>query len=384
MIRARSGQQMLWSFAGTTGAMTVLTEKHLESLGRDLAGLKPAGMRRSRKKASRPDRESGCVRLYLYGDGTASETYHGDKARLRFDRMKDSGGFDWQREKYDPNYRVDRRGWFGALSEEGDWVMVDEQTGQEAGISAEPGKNNESIQLIYTLDGPLLIDTALLLGKEEEAYYYTLEGELYGAVKNDPASSWKNVETALAGRNPVGVVLPEGTGKDIQKIYREKLGNNISFYEQGTPAVQALLAEDEKQRRRAAQASGTFAACSRLKKRGFGEEEIQEILSSEAEEIQVSLNPFLKEDQDASGVPVSPETAAWLDQKQKEKSPEELIPAIPYVTALLPLLKDTPGENTALLDEAWNRSAGSPGELSGLKNDGICYPGRALWRPPAV
>ncbi len=363
MLLNRSSQQMLWSFAGTTGAMTVLTEKHLESLGRNLEDLKPAGMRRNRIKKNSAA-ETGSSRIYLYGDGSVSETYNKEKARLRFDRTSDKGGFDWNREKYDPNYRVEKQGWFGALNKEGDWVMVDETSGRQGGITAEPEGQTREIRMVSTLDGPVIFDTALLLVQEEEEYYYTLEGELYGAVKNDPDAAWKRVEAELKGTSPVGVVLPQGTPDEVKKVYREKLGKGVKILEEGSTETRDLVQADRSEREEAAAASLTLGAFARLKESGLTNKQAGEILSAGEEVIELPLNPFIKEDRDAIASDLTPEAEAWLDRKGEEVSGEELGHVMPFISAVLPLLQDTTLDDTAVLDEAWNSGLGKTGKQS--------------------
>ena len=223
MIRSHGGQQMLWSFAGTTGAMTVITEKHLESLGRDLDSLKPTGMKR--KDRSGGDFPSkGTVPLYLYGDGSASSVYQKEKAKLRFDRCRDRSGFDWNQKKYDPNYTVEKRDWFGALNRDGEWVALSSGGDGHTESAEDETALKREIELVPTLNGPLIFDAALILcGPEEEEYYYSLEGELYGAVKTDRQATVDRLKESLAGQSPVGIVLPSGTDEETRKAYETLL-----------------------------------------------------------------------------------------------------------------------------------------------------------------
>ncbi|MDC7220339.1 MAG: hypothetical protein PQJ59_10380 [Spirochaetales bacterium] len=395
MTRSHAGQQMLWSFAGTTGSFTVLTEKQLESFGRDLDSLKPAALRRQdAQKKTKPT--PGTVPLYLYGDGSSSQTYQKSKAKLSFDRCRDKSGFNWNQREYDPNYSVEKQGWFGGLNQEEVWEAV--ETASAPGDPSIPGQSapKREIELINTLDGALIFDTALLLcGPEEEEYYYNLDGELYGAVKTDRAATVARLKESLKGEAPVGIVLPGGVDEATRKTYDDLLvelgGRKEDATAKGakrreerekgerdiTPRVfleteegwQTLLAEDRVQRDELEQATLTLGAATRLRQSGVEEEAIEEFLSEDIASIEVPLNPFVEADraillaESLSSVEkekqetIKTSVDSWFDEKAREIGAEEMVHVLPSLLAALPVLVvalENGVGSEAVLDEAFN------------------------------
>ncbi len=339
MTMHHSGQQVLWTFAGTTGSMSVLTEKHLESMGRSLDDLKPAALVRSEKRKRSPQTGKNTTRLYLYGDGTASSEYSKEKAKVRFDRMQDSSGFNWNLNSYDPNYQVQKEGWTGAFDKEGDWVRLEtESHGEEEGITTTPLTQKKEITLIHTLDGPLVYDAALLLASEEEEYYYSMDGELYGGVKNDPGETLKKLQTELKGTEPRALVLPEATPEETKQLYREKLGRDVMIYTEGSPEVKKIIEEDSGTRTELAAVSMSLAAVTRLQRRGLSRKAAVQALSRPGETVEVPLNPFNPEDRRELATDLSPKATSWLDTKAETLTEDELTTAIPYIAGALPLL----------------------------------------------
>ena len=339
MTMHHSGQQVLWTFAGTTGSMSVLTEKHLESMGRSLDDLKPAALVRSEKRKRSPQTGKNTTRLYLYGDGTASSEYSKEKAKVRFDRMRDSSGFNWNLNAYDPNYQVRKEGWTGAFDKEGDWVRLEtESYAEDEAITTTPLTQKKEITLIHTLDGPLIYDAALLLASEEEEYYYSMEGELYGGVKNDPEETLKKLQAELKGTVPRALVLPEATPEETKQLYREKLGHNVMIYAEGSPEVQKIIEEDSVTRTELAAVSMSLAAVTRLQRRGLSRKAAVKALSRTGETVEVPLNPFNTEDRKELAPDISNEAATWLDTKSETLSEDELTTTIPYIAGALPLL----------------------------------------------
>ena len=339
MTMHHSGQQVLWTFAGTTGSMSVLTEKHLESMGRSLDDLKPAALVRSEKRKKTPQTGKNTTRLYLYGDGTASSEYSKKKAKVRFDRMQDSSGFNWNLNAYDPNYQVRKQGWTGAFDKEGEWVRLEtEAHGEDEGISVTPASRKKEITLIHTLDGPLVYDAALLLASEEEEYYYSMDGELYGGVKNDPEETLKKLQAELKGSEPRALVLPEATPEETKQLYREKLGPDVMIYAEGSPEVDKIIEEDSSTRTELAAVSMSLAAVTRLQRRGLSRKAAVKALAGAGETVEVPLNPFNQEDRKELASDLSPKAAAWLDTKAEQLTEDELTQAIPYIAGALPLL----------------------------------------------
>ncbi len=339
MILHHSGQQVLWTFAGTTGSMSVLTEKHLESMGRSLDDLKPAALVRSEKRKKTPQTGKNTTRLYLYGDGTASSEYSKEKAKVRFDRMRDSSGFNWNLSSYDPNYQVRKEGWTGAFDKEGDWVRLEtESYAEDEAITTTPLTQKKEITLIHTLDGPLVYDAALLLASEEEEYYYSMDGELYGGVKNDPGETLKKLQAELKGSVPRALVLPEATPEETKQLYREKLGRDVMIYAEGSPVVDKIIEEDSSTRTELAAVSMSLAAVTRLQRRGLSRKAAVKALSRTGETVEVPLNPFNPEDRRELAPDISKEASTWLDTKAETLSEDELTTAIPYIAGALPLL----------------------------------------------
>ena len=361
MTMHHSGQQVLWTFAGTTGSMSVLTEKHLESMGRSLDDLKPAALVRSEKRKRSPQTGNNTTRLYLYGDGTASSEYSKEKAKVRFDRMRDSSGFNWNLNAYDPNYQVRKEGWTGAFDKEGEWVRLEtEAHGEDEGISVTSASRKKEITLIHTLDGPLVYDAALLLASEEEEYYYSMDGELYGGVKNDPEETLKKLQAELKGSEPRALVLPEATPEETKQLYREKLGPDVMIYAEGSPEVDKIIEEDSSTRTELAAVSMSLAAVTRLQRRGLSRKAAVKALTTTGETVEVPLNPFNQEDRKELASDLSPKAAAWLDTKAEKLSEDELTTAIPYIAGALPLLAAaalTSGlEEDEVLEEAFTAS----------------------------
>lgn len=121
------------------------------------------------------------------------------KLNRNFNRLRDDSGFDWSR-GYDPNYNVEKKGWFSDYDENGVWTRF--LTSEEK-VAAEKltASKVQSIRLIKTEHGFMLYDPGMILLNPILLWYLTQGDEVYGAEESDTIKLVEAIKTQLATNN---------------------------------------------------------------------------------------------------------------------------------------------------------------------------------------
>ena len=214
ILKAHGYQKILWEYMGTTGLMTEISKSAMESDGYKYENFIPASLR--------------------------EVEFNKKKLRLsrNFNRLNDDSGFDWNK-GYDPNYSIEKKGWFSDYDENGVWTRF--STSMENKFS-ESNINQEKkfiIKLIKTNRGCMLYDPDMILLNPILLWYFTQDNEIYGAEESDTS---KMVEEIRVQMTELGV-------KQITEIAWKKSDSNISekkenIFEQYKSILAGLI--DEK------------------------------------------------------------------------------------------------------------------------------------------
>lgn len=241
IIKAHMYQKHLWEFMGTTGCMTIISQSAMKEDGFVYEQYLPLSYSKNRKEKSPIENilkeNPGTVPVYIYPDGSVSNEYHRDKAKIRFDILKDKSGFDWSRKGWDPNYEVEKTDWHGEYDENNSWVMVKEKNESEKQTSL-PGAKLERIPVIEIIkdeNETILYDPGYSLISVFEKIYLLADGEIYGAEQTDIDETIKIIKTAMEeiGAKKIDIIagrkeIIRGTGKKSRKENRD--GKTIGLY----------------------------------------------------------------------------------------------------------------------------------------------------------
>ncbi|MDY4707152.1 MAG: hypothetical protein SO390_02140, partial [Candidatus Treponema excrementipullorum] len=183
--------------------MTIISQSAMKEDGFVYEQYLPLSYSKNRKEKSPIENilkeNPGTVPVYIYPDGSVSNEYHRDKAKIRFDILKDKSGFDWSRKGWDPNYEVEKTDWHGEYDENNSWVMVKEKNESEKQISL-PGAKLERIPVIEIIkdeNETILYDPGYSLISVFEKIYLLADGEIYGAEQTDIDETIKIIKTAM-------------------------------------------------------------------------------------------------------------------------------------------------------------------------------------------
>ncbi|MDR1179901.1 MAG: hypothetical protein LBK44_05290, partial [Spirochaetales bacterium] len=198
IIKAHCYQKVLWTYMGTTGSLSPVTETQMRREGRHLESLFPLSCaprgksRRGRKAAD------NTVEMYLYADGKAGSGYIPEKAFHRFDVLEDTSGVNWSK-GYDPAGTIARGGWHGAFDDGGVWVRVDETSAGTMREGKAPGEGREAGTLLVIRDGEhaILYDPENILVSPAALFYFTGAGEPYGRLDADLEKTAEEIRVAM-------------------------------------------------------------------------------------------------------------------------------------------------------------------------------------------
>ena len=201
IIKAHLYQKHLWEFMGTTGCMTVISQAGMKKDGFVYEHYLPIACRAHHTEHSplAPilQENPGALPIYLYPDGSISSEYNRDKAKIRFDVLQDTSGFDWRRTGWDPNYEVEKTDWHGAYDEQGNWVMVKAHPEAQPRFSGARIQAAPVLEIIKDGDSGILYDPGFsLLGTFERVYILT-NGEVYGGEEIDTGETVRLIQTAM-------------------------------------------------------------------------------------------------------------------------------------------------------------------------------------------
>lgn len=257
IIKAHLYQKHLWEFMGTTGNMTIISKLGMKKDGLLYENYLPLEYKK-KCKAKSPIwnilRENpNAVPIYVYPDGSISGEYDPSKSKIRFDTLKDKSGFDWSRKGWDPNYEVEKVGWYGDYDENDYWVMVRESE-EPKEQERLPGAKIQSVpilEIIQDRDVTILYDPGYSLLSVFEKIYLLVDGEIYGAEVADIEETVRLIDIAMTemGVKKIDVIAgdkksgpkeeyiiegnAEYTANETQnekriELYRKLLGERIS------------------------------------------------------------------------------------------------------------------------------------------------------------
>lgn len=172
VLKAHGYQKVLWEYMGTTGLMTEISKSAMALDGYKFENYLPAKLKEKE---------------------TIKEK---NKLNRNFNRLGDDSGFDWSR-GYDPNYSVEKKGWFSDYDENGIWtrfVSSEEKTEAEKLTASKV----QSIRLIKTEHGFMLYDPGMILLNPILLWYLTQSDEVYGGEESDTIRLVEAIKTQLA------------------------------------------------------------------------------------------------------------------------------------------------------------------------------------------
>ncbi|WP_020614496.1 hypothetical protein [Sediminispirochaeta bajacaliforniensis] len=293
-------EQTQWMYYPTTSRMTVVTEKNMEELGQDFSDLLPAEVRRERGGSKDLHREGNVVKSYLYADGSVSSRWDEEKGALRFDRIGYESGFDYQG-SYDPNYRVERRGWSAGFNGDGVWERYGEEE-NPAIAGSEEGPVEERIRLVMLEDDEAyLFDEEGLLSEEHVKRYYDVRGDLYGATEIDAKGTAEAVRAELERRGVrhlAGVVTREGKKKSLgtyQKLLPDYIDKGTGVYTPASKEVKEKIKKQEKLRAEAGASEVLAASAVAAYRRSLSGRGYRELVRGEKDEVREPLSLFAGE-----------------------------------------------------------------------------------------
>ena len=232
IIKAHMYQKHLWEFMGTTGCMTIISQSAMKEDGFVYEQYLPLSYSKNRKEKSPIENilkeNPGTVPVYIYPDGSVSNEYHRDKAKIRFDILKDKSGFDWSRKGWDPNYEVEKTDWHGEYDENNSWVMVKEKNESEKQTSL-PGAKLERIPVIEIIkdeNETILYDPGYSLISVFEKIYLLADGEIYGAEQTDIDETIKIIKTAMEEIGAKKIDIIAGRKEIIQRTDKKSRKEN--------------------------------------------------------------------------------------------------------------------------------------------------------------
>ena len=220
IIKAHLYQKHLWEFMGTTGCMTVISQAGMKKDGFVYEHYLPIACRAHHTEHSplAPilQENPGALPIYLYPDGSISSEYNRDKAKIRFDVLQDTSGFDWRRTGWDPNYEVEKTDWHGAYDEQGNWVMVKAHPEAQPLFSGARIQAAPVLEIIKDGDSGILYDPGFsLLGTFERVYILT-NGEIYGGEEIDTGETVRLIQTAMKELGITQITAIGGTYTKMQ------------------------------------------------------------------------------------------------------------------------------------------------------------------------
>ena len=232
IIKAHMYQKHLWEFMGTTGSMTVISSSAMKKDGFDYEKYLPIEYKSQHPVKSPID---GILKsipdstpIFIYPDGTVSQKYDREKAKARFDTLKDKSGFDWSRKGWDPNYEVTKNNWYGCFNHQNEWMMVRTANENEADVAAElPGAVIQTfpfIEIIKAKDGVILYDPGFSLLSDAEILYLLDADAVYGGERLNKAATVSLIKKAIKemGAERIDGIAGMEPGKIRNKASRQK------------------------------------------------------------------------------------------------------------------------------------------------------------------
>ena len=241
LIKAHMYQKHLWDYMGTMSMYSPISKRALERDGYEYEDYLPVSYRNEHKDKSpisnilSEDRKS--VPIYAYYDGTISSAYDSKKARIHFDSLQDTSGFDWVRKGWDPNYEVTKE-WQGTFNKAGEWVETREAAPKSNRVLALSDVATLSIQVIKDGDTAILYDPYYEFMYAYLACKYSETDEDADDVNEDRIA--RTVASVRSALSSLGV-------KKISSVVRNPYANRMSDDDRSDiPHFADIIEDDEK------------------------------------------------------------------------------------------------------------------------------------------
>ena len=206
ILKAHGYQKILWEYMGTTSLMTEISKSAMETDGFKYENYLPAVLK---EKIAQENKT---------------------KINRNFNRLGDDSGFDWSK-SYDPNYTVEKKGWFSDYDENGVWTRFSSNTKSEAAAKKKENKIN-SIKLVKNEHGYMLYDPDKILLNPVLLWYLTQNDEVYGGEESDTVRLLEVIKNKLTENGNAKIteiaVGSNNNKKDSEKLseqYKSLLGN---------------------------------------------------------------------------------------------------------------------------------------------------------------
>ncbi|MCL2374806.1 MAG: hypothetical protein FWC65_06155, partial [Treponema sp.] len=224
IVKGHCYQKNLWLYMGTTGLMTPISKAGMAKQGQRHENYLPIEYKKKhpRKKPLEGKFGKDTALFYVYGDGTVSQEYQPEKAKMKFDRLRGGSEMDFSK-GWNPNEVVKKEGWHGKWDHTGTWVW---QEGAKENSPAAAAGIPAVIELVRIGDTAVLHDPGGLLLTAPMLMYLTESGEPYGNLELDREKTLEEIRRALGdmGASAIGSVcgIDGGSGEKLD-AYREVL-----------------------------------------------------------------------------------------------------------------------------------------------------------------
>ena len=315
MIRHYALQDIKWTFAGTTSCFTQITKKFLKERNVDYIDLLPVELKRKyieNMQKKHKNKNPNTYTVFLYPDGSISEKYDPDKAKITFENIRDKSGFNWSK-GYSPDNKVKKIGWTAGFNKNSEWerIQLDKKsTSLDVSAAVDPSiiftdrfKKNEndlSFVSIPESDEVILFDHSSKLMDGEEQRYYSVTGELYGVREIDKENSIKGIKNSLNQQEInklTGIVVSKKDKKTID-YYKNKFAGfiteNTQFYTRGDKKLKEKLSNLKKEIEGKEVSESILSGFFSLAQKGIKGEELYDglIPGIKKSEYSINLNIF--------------------------------------------------------------------------------------------
>ncbi len=310
LILHYSLNQLKYSFFGTQSKMTRITEDALKREGKDLNDYLPVEERRKRAKEKRDkynskidkQKKENKVPIYIYADGSLSSTVDNDKCKTTFNKLGGNGGSFNFSKGYDPNHKVDNKGWVAGFNRDQTWEVIENRnsrTNSSLSLVDNHREISTDVELLFDDDYLYLTDNENLLLEGIEEEYFSVTGELYAKREIDREKSIDSIKDAIrkSGVKEIKGIVLKDDNKETVKYYKDNFNEFITKDTVFTSVTDNKLSETItgiKDRQREEQLSlGILSQFNSLKAEGRSADEIIQALEApDKANYSVELNIF--------------------------------------------------------------------------------------------
>ncbi|WP_028973398.1 hypothetical protein [Spirochaeta cellobiosiphila] len=262
VLLEHTGQQMLWSFAGTTSTYSPLSKDKLKESGIQYEDLLPLELSQSHNTQAPQGNQ-----LFIHPSGQISPNKSGGDNKVRYDRLTDQSGFDWTA-GYDPGRNI-KKDWEGAYDKDGYWTQAGGAYTEHTPIRGLG--NNSQLHLVFLDDTHVILeDPDNILEEGASEIFYTESGDIYGGRQVNSSKSIERVMEVLRGKDIAhlsGVALGH-RNDSTEEYYRSLLApytkDSIQIYGKNDPQYIQRLKDRDKQKNEQAVSSNILKALNVL------------------------------------------------------------------------------------------------------------------------